>query len=107
MGVLRLAGGRRRGSHSGLGAEERPRNPALSLGYPFSPAGPAEVACFAEHRHLRPSSSERARDTGQRAGQRAASSLRAVLPAYLHGERGPLSGGSLHIAPGVFSQVRV
>lgn len=92
---------------AGLGAEERSRNLALSLGRPFSAAGPTEVASFAEHRHLRPSSSERARDTGQRAGQRAASGLRAVLPAYLHGERGPLSGGRLHIALGVFYQVRV
>lgn len=58
-------------------------------------AGPAEVACLAEHGHLRPGPAEPARNANQPAGQRAASGLGAVLTAYLHGEWGPLSRGDL------------
>lgn len=61
-------------------------------------AGPAEVACLAEHGHLRPGPPERARNANQPAGQRATSSLGAVLTAYLHGEWGLLSRGCLFIS---------
>lgn len=52
-------------------------------------AGPAEAPCLAGRRHLRPGPPERAGDPGQRAGQRAACGLGAVLPSHLHGECRP------------------
>lgn len=91
-----------------LGAEKRsPSTVLVSPSLPFPAAGLAEVSCVAGHRHLCPSSPERARDAGQPAGQRAESGLGAVLPAYLHGEWSRLSGRCLHVGPGLFSQVEV
>lgn len=49
-------------------------------------AGPAEVARLAGYGNLRPGPAERAGDTGQRVGQRAARGFRAVLSFYLHGK---------------------
>lgn len=83
---------------AGLGAEEPSPSPVLSPSRLVPAAGPAEVACLAGHRHLRPGPPERARDAGQPAGQRAASGLGTVLPCYLHGEWEPMSRGCLHTA---------
>lgn len=88
MRVSRLAGGGDGDPPAGLGAEERSSNLVLSRSRLISAAGPAEVTCLAEHRYFRSGPAERARDAGQSAGQRTASGLRAVLPAYLHGEWG-------------------
>lgn len=73
----------------GLGCESRgPRGLESSSynGHLLPLAGPAEATCLAGYRNLRPGPPERAGDTGQRIGQRAACGLGAVLASYLHGE---------------------
>jgi hypothetical protein len=98
MEVLVLAYGRAQGSHFWGSRSSMASNPVLTCCGLLPAAGPAEDVCLAEYRNLRPGPPERAGDSGQPVRQRAACGLRAVLPAYLHGEWAPV----LQIGSAVF-----